>query len=380
LSKITSKQEKNKKFWNFVNTEEDSIAELHLYGEISTYESWWDDNVVTHNTFKEDLKALGDKDEIIVRINSGGGDVFAANAIYTMLKDNKAKITVKIDGICASAATIIAMAADKILIPSNAYMMIHNPKTFTWDYVEAKDMRKMAEKLDVIKEGIMNAYVSKTGKDKETLATLMDEETWYTGEDAVDEGFADELLFSEEVLEDEPVLNGSMLVVNSVSIDLSNYKHAPFKNQQPKKVKVVENKITNNGGKKEMEIKNVEDLKKAYPDLVQQVENTAIETGVTNERERLKAIDEISNNLDEELVNKAKYTEPMNVEKLALEAIKNDAAKGKNFIATRQKEIQNSNTSGVSGEAVGDEKEEEEAAILNIAAGSRRMRGGNNNV
>ena len=104
------------KFWDFIAAAADKPAELILYGEISSY-SWWGDEI-TPQQFSEDLRAIGDVTEIVVRINSGGGDVFAANAIYTRLKDHKATITVKIDGWAASAATIIAMAGDTIQIPA----------------------------------------------------------------------------------------------------------------------------------------------------------------------------------------------------------------------------------------------------------------------
>jgi ATP-dependent protease ClpP protease subunit len=117
----------NNKFWNIIAAADDKPAELILYGDISSY-SWWGDKI-TPKQFNDDLNALGDVSEIVVRINSGGGDVFAANAIYTRLKDHAAKITVKIDGWAASAATIIAMAGDSIQIPASGVFMIHDPKT-----------------------------------------------------------------------------------------------------------------------------------------------------------------------------------------------------------------------------------------------------------
>ena len=131
---------KNNRFWDFVarNSEADAPAELILYGDISSGNSWYDDEI-TPKQFDEELKALGDVDEITVRINSGGGDVFAANAIYTRLKDHKAKINVKIDGWAASAATIIAMAGDTIQIPASGVFMIHNPKMGVLGYYSAAE-------------------------------------------------------------------------------------------------------------------------------------------------------------------------------------------------------------------------------------------------
>lgn len=133
IKKSQNNEVVNNKFWNFVAQTEEDPPELILYGAISSSQSWYEDRI-TPMSFNEELKALGDVDEIVVRINSGGGDVFAANAIYTRLKDCKAKITVKIDGWAASAATIIAMAGDVIQIPSNGVFMIHDPKLLAWDY------------------------------------------------------------------------------------------------------------------------------------------------------------------------------------------------------------------------------------------------------
>ena len=113
------------RFWNFTAATADKPAELILYGDISS-RSWLGDEI-TPQQFSDDLRALGNVAEIVVRINSGGGDVFAANAIYTRLKDHAARITVKIDGWAASAATIVAMAGDTIQIPANGVFMIHDP-------------------------------------------------------------------------------------------------------------------------------------------------------------------------------------------------------------------------------------------------------------
>ena len=129
------------KFWNIVIPEQPGQPpELLLYGSISSQQSWWSDRV-TPAQFNADLAAIGDVPEIIVRINSGGGDVFAANAIFTRLKDHSAKITVKIDGWAASAATIIAMAGDTIKIARNGVFMIHDPAMTVYDSFTAEEFK-----------------------------------------------------------------------------------------------------------------------------------------------------------------------------------------------------------------------------------------------
>ena len=156
-------QPKNKHFWSFrAAAEENAAPELILYGDIAS-ETWWGDEV-TPRQFSDELTALGPVPEIIVRINSGGGDVFAANAIYTRLKDHAAKITVKIDGWAASAATIIAMAGDVIEIPGNGVFMVHKAKMGLCGYYGDSDLSKMMEEITVINNSIVNGYALKTGK------------------------------------------------------------------------------------------------------------------------------------------------------------------------------------------------------------------------
>ena len=282
-----------KKFWNWQQPEPQT-AELVLYGDIAQ-DSWWGDEI-TPKQFSDELNDIlknGIKN-IILRINSGGGDVFAANAIYCRLKDSGAKVTAKIDGCAGSAATIIAMAADEIMIPANGVFMVHNPKMVICGRVEAKQCRKMADSLDTVKNSIVAAYVSKTGKDTDELGTLMDNETWYTGTEAVDAGFCDGLMFTDD--EQQPggvenkVQNGAY-IVNSIKMTADNIpekiknlftveQSSPIENKNPKDME----------GEETMEIKNIEDLKKTAPaDVLDSLQQEA----VAAERKRIA---DISNN------------------------------------------------------------------------------------
>ena len=216
---------KNKHFWNFQPASGDNPPELILYGDIAS-ETWWGDEV-TPRQFTEELDALGAVPEIVVRINSGGGDVFAANAIYTRLKDNAAKITVKIDGWAASAATIIAMAGDSIEIPGNGVFMVHDPALGLLGYFNETELAKMTDELKVIKQSIVNAYTLKTGKDAADVAAIMAAETWYDGKQAVDAGFCDKLMFEDA---ETTVENAAKVVVNSVSLDLTRFPNMPVPN------------------------------------------------------------------------------------------------------------------------------------------------------
>lgn len=179
---------KGKKFWNLKKTDE-KTGELTLYGEISNV-SWWGDEV-TPKQFKEDLDKLSDIETLNVYINSPGGDVFAGQTIYSMLKRHKAQVNVYIDGLAASIASLIAMAGDKVIMPANAMMMIHNPWTFAMG--NANDFRKLADDLDKIRESMIVAYQGKSGLEKDEIISIMDAETWLTAEECKEKGLADEI-------------------------------------------------------------------------------------------------------------------------------------------------------------------------------------------
>lgn len=347
------------KFWNIVIPEQPGQPpELLLYGSISSQQSWWSDRV-TPAQFNADLAAIGDVPEIIVRINSGGGDVFAANAIFTRLKDHSAKITVKIDGWAASAATIIAMAGDTIKIARNGVFMIHDPAMTVYDSFTAEEFKKMANELEVIKQSIVNTYAMKTCRKPEDIEQLMSNETWWTGETAVENGFCDELMFEEA---STVVENSSKIVVNSIPLDVSCYKTLPkqllnsphnpgnlinnsatvTQNQRPaqkeEKSMAAENNTT---------ITTVEALKTAYPDLVATIRNEAI----AEERARIKAIEDGALDGFEDIVSDAKFENPISAEAMALKIIAEQKKQGGAYLANRNADAESSGANGVQGAA-----------------------------
>ena len=181
-----------KKFWAWKNrADPDSGAEervLELYGTIAE-ESWLDDDV-TPQMFRDELFA--GTGPVTVFICSPGGDCVAASQIYTMLMEYKGPVTVKIDGIAASAASVVAMAGTTVLMAPTACMMIHNPATIAFG--EAADMQKAIDMLGEVKESIINAYQLKTGLSRAKLSRLMDDETWMDCRKAIELGFADGML------------------------------------------------------------------------------------------------------------------------------------------------------------------------------------------
>ena len=180
-----------KQFWNWVRNE-DGTRTLTLNGTIAE-ESWFEDDV-TPRMFRDELNAgAGD---VVIWINSPGGDCVAASQIYTMLMDYKGHITVKIDGIAASAASVIAMAGTEVLMAPTSLLMIHNPLTVAIG--DSEEMQKAIAMLDEVKESIINAYELRTGMSRAKLAHLMDAETWMNANKAIELGFVDGILTDEK--------------------------------------------------------------------------------------------------------------------------------------------------------------------------------------
>jgi ATP-dependent Clp protease protease subunit len=191
------------KFWNFVKnaateTEPESV-ELRIEGVITDEEDAWlyeaaGMETITPNAFKTELAQFAGRD-ITVWINSPGGHTLAAAGIYTALKEHAGKVTVKIDGEACSAASVVAMSGDEVLMSPVALMMIHNP--LTGAIGDANEMRHVADVLDEAKETLINAYMLKSGRSRKRIWEMMDAETYMSAKTAVREGFADGMLYAE---------------------------------------------------------------------------------------------------------------------------------------------------------------------------------------
>ncbi|CQR75069.1 ATP-dependent Clp protease proteolytic subunit 1 [Sporomusa ovata DSM 2662] len=181
------------KFWNWRNSDEGRT--LYFDGYIAA-NSWYDDDI-TPKKFKAELtESTGD---ISVWLNSPGGDALAASQIYTMLKEYNGKVTVKIDGLAASAVSVVAMAGDEVVMSPTACIMVHNPATMIFG--EAADFQSGIKMLSEVKEGIINAYHQKTGLSRAKISSMMDAETWFSAQKAVELGFADKILYAPDQVE-----------------------------------------------------------------------------------------------------------------------------------------------------------------------------------
>ena len=211
-------------FWNWVRNQDGSRI-LTIDGVIAE-ESWFDDDV-TPKLFREQLNAANG--DIVLYVNSPGGDCVAASQIYTMLMEYKGRVTVKIDGIAASAASVIAMAGTEVLMAPTALLMVHNPLTVAIG--DTEEMQKAIAMLDEVKESIITSYELKTGMSRAKIAHLMDAETWMNAQKAIELGFADGILTRETGMPDGIAINSYQFsrraVTNSLlsKIPKTEHKH-----------------------------------------------------------------------------------------------------------------------------------------------------------
>ena len=340
------------KFWQFRNAA-DGSGELLLYGNIAGEKSWYSDDV-TPKQFAEDLAGLGTVSNITVRINSGGGDVFAAVEIGNLLEQHPATVTARIGGVCASAATIIACHCNKVIAANDSTYMVH-PVSMYCGYANAADLQKYLEALATIKENIISLYAKKTGRTKEEVTAWMDAESWWTGPQAKENGFADEL--TDEGAGATYENRGGVLFVNSVSMGAKFDKAPEFVRNRVKRV--VNNQPAGQPGKQQEvqdmdpkdSIKTVDDLRKVYPTLVDQIEQaaaTAAAEAATNaERARIKDLEEMALAGSEALLVEAKYEKPMSAEDFAKALVKNAKTQGATYLAQVKKDAESSGVNGV---------------------------------
>ncbi|MDO4439209.1 MAG: Clp protease ClpP [Eubacteriales bacterium] len=355
------------KFWKFKNLSDDEV-ELFLYGDIAD-STWWGDEV-TPKQFADDLAEISETANITVRINSGGGDVFAAHTIGNLLSKHKGNVIAVIDGLCASAATIVACHCNKVMAAEDSSYMIHPVRVGICSYVDETDIDGLKSALVTCKENILNLYVKKTGKDKEYIEDMMNKTTWFTGPEAKEEGFIDEIT---EVIDPNVVENRSgLLFINSISMNMP-YDKAPNFMHKPK------NRISKNGlvniiknPKKEesnnMEVRTVDELREYYPELVREIEDSARADAMNTERQRIKEIEEMCIAGCEDFANKAKFEEPMSAEAFARQTLKNFRNQGMAFLDASKNDAEKSgvNNIGASNDPGLDPVDEEDSFIDSV--------------
>ena len=216
-----------RKFWDWTNSKDERV--LRIDGVIAE-ESWINDEI-TPKQFKSEL--MSGSGDITLWINSPGGDVFAASQIYNMLMDYKGDVTVKIDGLAASAASVIAMAGTRVLMSPVSEIMVHNPMTVAIG--NAEEISKAIDMLSEIKESIINAYEIKTNLSRDEISKMMDSECWMNAKKAVELGFADEIMYTEKDQNSEKISNSyifsRMAVTNKLIDKLKSKNQAKNQNE-----------------------------------------------------------------------------------------------------------------------------------------------------
>ena len=334
------------KFWNMASTGDDE-GEITLYGDVMSQQpvDWWTGEpepglFITPEGFMEDLAAVKDKGHITVKLNSCGGDLYAGIAIHHALKAHSGEVNVFDAGIAASAASVIMCAGDTVTVYPGSLIMIHGVSVMLWDYMNMQDMKQLMKGMDASERAVAEIYNSKTGIEVDTLRSMMTKETWFTGRETLEKGFAD----------------GKVLFVNGVRHNVDGLQHVPgtipvkaiatppAAKPGANKKKPTTKAAKKEGGNKPMDEK---ELRAAYPEIVAQIEanarteaqNTSSEA-VAAERQRIEQIDSIAASIpDQQLVHDAKYGDnPCTAQELCFRVMQASAASGQNFLAAYQAE------------------------------------------
>ena len=353
--------------------EGDNGATIDMYGEVVQTRpvDFWtgkpmEGNFIAVDEFLKDLDQLQGKENVTVHINSVGGDFYAGLAIYNRLRNMNISVTTINDGLAASAGSIIFMAGDKGKRKVNAgsNLMIHGVLSFFFGYYNVADLKQSIKTLEAHNKAAIAAYVEATGLDEETVKTAMSKDTYMTGKEAVEAGWADEVITNEGAA---PIAKLSpdkaQLMVNGYSVAACLFGKLPegipemtaeefaeiSTNNSGTPAPQARNNNSENGGKANMEIKTQEELRNAFPELVAQIETAAKAEGANAERNRIQEIESVQAAIaDAQLIADAKYGEkPMNAQELAFAAMKAQAATGAQVVANIATDAANSGAAAV---------------------------------
>ena len=334
--------------YNIVINEETNSAEINMYGEVVATRptDWWTGeaipgNFIAQDEFLRDLEGLNGKDSVTVHINSVGGDMYAGIAIYNRLKGLAAKVTTINDGLAASAGSLIFMAGDTRKVNAGSNLMIHGAAGFLYGYYQVQDLNAIKKQLEAHNRAGINIYAEATGRDKDTIKNMVDRETWLTGADAVEAGFAHEVIGEDTPVSMSLTPDKAHIIVNGVSMSARGLSNIPAGIQvMPSAVsntvfEIPEEKPIQTRSEEEMPITNVDELRAAHPELVAQVENAARMEGASQERSRIQGIEAIQNAIaDQALIRNAKFGEKtLTAEQLAFQAMQAQAALGNTMLA-----------------------------------------------
>lgn len=341
-------------------------ANLDLYGEVVSERptDWYtgeptSDAYIVASELLADLEELKTKDNITVHINSVGGDLYAGLAIYNRLKALPANITTINDGLAASAASIIFQAGDIRKVNAGSNLMVHQAMGFLFGYYQLPDLQQVSKQLRAANKTAINVYAEASGRSTDEMKRLVDAETWLTGDEAVESGLADEVISDDGAISMSLSDDGKHIIVNGVCLSTNGMHNIPSglpvmpANLTRSNAELSADDNKNLEGGNPMEIKNIEELKAAYPELMEQARAEAFDAGraqgTADERERLQGIESIENSIqDKELIHDAKYGDaPMNAEQLAFKALQKQSALGVNMLKDMKQDTKESGVEGV---------------------------------
>lgn len=368
-------------FFNVIEQTEDSPAEIYLYGDV--YEEaprdWWTGEVIdgmyiTLENVINELERVRDATEMTIHLNSSGGDLFAGVTIHNLIKSFAGKKNVIVDGLAASAASIIMCAGDNVQVYPGSMVMIHNVSSLLYGYYSTPEIKQLLTSHEATESSMVRIYEAKCKKQRDEIQSIIDATTWYIGQDAVDEGFADELIEEDEEIETSMTDNGEYLMVAGVPHLISNLGNLPSwinQTQVPVAAKAANGYKPNGGAdtapeeEKEdgMTITNTAELRGAYPEMVAEIEAEA----VSAERERIHSIQDIAANIgNSELVNRAMFDEPISAPELALMALKMDANTRQTFINELEEDAEEAQASEVAPLPASEEADEDAALMADV--------------
>lgn len=392
------------KFWNMASVSDDE-GEITLYGDVMSQQpvDWWTGEpepglYITPEGFMEDLAAVKDKSRITVKLNSCGGDLYTGIAIHNALKALSGEVNVVVEGIAASAASVIMCAGDTVTVYPGSLVMIHGVSVMLWDYLNIQDMKQLMKGMDASERAVAEIYNAKTGIAVDTLRNMMTKETWLTGREALDKGFADALKEDENEPEMSMSKDKKVLYCNGVHHNIEGLHNVPgtipiAAHATPPAAKPGVNKKPTakaakpEGGNKPM---TAEEMRAAHPDVVAQIEQDARNAAqtqanadaVTAERQRLEAIDSIAASIpDQQLVHDAKYGDnPCTAQELCFRVMQQSAASGQQFLANYKADGAASGAGNVgaapNGGAPVNQQEQDAADIQAVVSAYNKTKGG----
>jgi ATP-dependent Clp endopeptidase proteolytic subunit ClpP len=344
-----------RKAYNILEIGQDE-AEINLYGEVvATHPTdWWTGepipgDFIAQDEFLRDLEKLSTKRKITVHINSVGGDLYAGIAIYNRLKSLSAQVITINDGLAASAGSVIFEAGNIRKVNTGSNLMIHSAACFLYGFYQNAELGQVQNELEAHNKAALNIYVERTGRPLEEIQTLVEAETWMTGQEAVDMGFADEVISAD--VQDPVVLRLSpdrtQMMVGKMQVAARCFGQIPA--SIPVATATEWQQLTSQTGGTQVEIRNLEELRTAYPDFVKQAEDAAFAKGGEAERARMKGIEDIQGAIgNAELVKNAKYGDQcMTAEQLAFAAMQAQAAIGATMLTNMSADAAESNASQV---------------------------------